>query len=94
MPRARGHRRREAVGRDLPGRGQAGQRIFTNEEERAVKLEKVVPFLLQDRLTERGGRFVGAPMWAEQVSVDQRLVTGQNPASAAATARAVGKLLE
>nr|WP_256254062.1 hypothetical protein [Nannocystis exedens] len=54
----------------------------------------MVPFLLQDRLTERGGRFVGAPMWAEQVSVDQRLVTGQNPASAAATARAVGKLLE
>jgi putative intracellular protease/amidase len=67
---------------------------FTDEEERAVKLDKVVPFLLEDRLKSRGGRFVGGPMWAKQVSVDDRLVTGQNPASASGVAEAVVVLLE
>lgn len=33
-----------------------GKRVsaFTNEEERAVKLDQVVPFLLEDKLAERG----------------------------------------
>ncbi len=67
---------------------------FTNTEERAVKLENVVPFLLQDRLTERGARHVAAPDFQEKVVVSERLVTGQNPASAAGVARAVVKVLE
>ena len=62
---------------------------FTNEEERAVGLERVVPFLLEDRLVSRGARFVGAPKWQSQVVVSERLVTGQNPSSAKATAEAV-----
>ena len=62
---------------------------FTNEEERAVKLDHVVPFLLEDRLTARGGRFHGAAMWQDQVVVSERLITGQNPASAASVARRV-----
>jgi putative intracellular protease/amidase len=66
---------------------------FTNAEERAAKLDDVVPFLLEDRLTAHGARFVGAPLWAKQVSVDQRLVTGQNPASAAGVAEAVVEIL-
>ena len=33
---------------------------FTNEEERAVKLDTVVPLLLETRLVERGARFVRA----------------------------------
>lgn len=66
---------------------------FTNEEEEAVGLTKVVPFLLEDRLKARGARFVGAPKWRSQVVVSGRLVTGQNPASAAAVARSVVQVL-
>jgi len=67
---------------------------FTNEEERAVKLDKVVPFLLETRLVERGAHFEGAAMWQEKVVVSERLVTGQNPASAAGVAKAMVGLLD
>jgi len=66
---------------------------FTNEEERQVKLTEVVPFLLADKLSERGARHEGAAPWKEHVVVSERLVTGQNPASAAGVARAVVELL-
>lgn len=59
---------------------------FTNEEERAVKLENVVPFLLADELEKRGARHRPGPMWKANVVVSERLVTGQNPASASAVA--------
>lgn len=69
----------------------AGKRVsaFTNDEERAVKLEAVVPFLLADKLEERGARHDPAPLWQKKVVVSDRLVTGQNPASAAGVAEAV-----
>lgn len=67
---------------------------FTNEEERAVKLDTVVPFLLEDRLAERGARILKAANWQEKVVVSERLVTGQNPASAAAVAKAIVELLK
>jgi putative intracellular protease/amidase len=62
---------------------------FTNEEEKAVGLEKVVPFLLEDTLKERGGIYEKSGLWQEHVTVDQRLVTGQNPQSAHAVGEAV-----
>lgn len=55
---------------------------FTNEEEIAVKLEHVVPFLLESKLKERGAQFEKSGLWQPHVTVDQRLITGQNPASA------------
>ena len=55
---------------------------FTNDEEREVGLERVVPFLLADRLVERGAHHDKAPNWAIKVCTSGRLVTGQNPASA------------
>lgn len=55
---------------------------FTNEEERKVELDTVVPFMLQDRLTERGGIHVPAEAWQTNAVIDQRVVTGQNPQSA------------
>lgn len=69
----------------------AGKNVsaFTNEEERTVKLDQVVPFLLADKLVERGARHQPAALWQKQVVVDGRLVTGQNPASAAGVAEAV-----
>jgi len=66
---------------------------FTNDEERAVQLEKVVPFLLEDELKERGAQFEHAGQWQPYVRVSDRLVTGQNPASATPMAEAVVKLL-
>jgi putative intracellular protease/amidase len=66
---------------------------FTNDEERAIKLENVVPFLLADKLVERGARHEPAAMWQKKVVVSERLVTGQNPASAAGVAEAVVAVL-
>lgn len=72
-----------------------GKRVaaLTNEEERAVKLENVVPFLLAERLVERGAEHVPGPNWRPHVLVSDRLVTGQNPASATGVAEAMVKLL-
>jgi putative intracellular protease/amidase len=67
---------------------------FTNDEERAVELEDVVPFLLEDTLRQRGATFVSAPLWQPRVAVSERLVTGQNPASSEPVARAVVELLK
>lgn len=74
----------------------AGKRVsaFTDSEERAVGLEGVVPFLLASTLVERGAQHVPAPDWQAQVVVDGRLVTGQNPRSAAGVAEAMRDLLQ
>jgi len=72
-----------------------GKRVtgFSNEEEIAVQLDKVVPFLLEDRLKERGGIYRQGPVWLPHIEVDGLVVTGQNPASSAAAAEAWLKLL-
>lgn len=66
---------------------------FTNDEESAVWLSDVVPFLLQTALEERGARHVGAANFQSHVSIADRLVTGQNPASATGVADQVVKVL-
>lgn len=72
-----------------------GKRVtaFTNEEEEAVGLTAVVPFLLEDRLKERGGIYSKGANWVPYVQVDGKLVTGQNPASSTPGAEALLKLL-
>ena len=67
---------------------------FTDEEERAVECEDVVPFLLETRLRELGATIRKAEPWQEKVTVDGRLVTGQNPASAEGVGRAMARVLE
>ena len=69
----------------------AGKQVagFTNTEEAAVGLTEVVPFLLQSRLEEQGGKHSGAADWQPHVVTDGRLVTGQNPASSTGVAQAV-----
>ena len=67
---------------------------FTNEEEKATGLDQVVPFLLETEMRARGGQFEKAGRWKEKVSVDGRLVTGQNPASAKGVGEAVLEVLE
>jgi putative intracellular protease/amidase len=41
-----------------------------------------MPFLLQNKLIERGAVHIYGEPWKENVVVDGRLITGQNPASA------------
>lgn len=55
---------------------------FTDAEEEAVGLTQTVPFLLETRLRELGGRFECAPNFQPHAVRDGRLVTGQNPQSA------------
>lgn len=62
---------------------------FTDEEEIAVGLEKVVPFMLEDKMKERGGVFEKSGLWQEHVVTDHRLITGQNPQSAHAVGEAL-----
>jgi putative intracellular protease/amidase len=66
---------------------------FSNTEEEAVGLTAVVPFLLEDRLKERGGVYSKGANWASYVQVDGKLVTGQNPASSGPAAEELLKLL-
>jgi putative cofactor-binding repeat protein len=62
---------------------------FSNTEEAAVGLTDVVPFLVEDALKANGGRYSRAEDWASHAVVDGNLITGQNPASSEATARAL-----
>jgi putative intracellular protease/amidase len=61
---------------------------FSNTEEAAVKLTEVVPFLVEDMLKENGGNFSKAGDWQPYAVSDGNLVTGQNPASSEAAAKA------
>ncbi|MFT3882399.1 MAG: type 1 glutamine amidotransferase domain-containing protein [Gemmatales bacterium] len=72
-----------------------GKRVtgFTNTEEEAVGLTKVVPFLVEDELKRLGGRFEKVANWQSFAIVDGHLITGQNPASSKAAAQALVKLL-
>ncbi len=55
---------------------------FSNEEEKLVELDKVVPFLTETELAKRGGIYQKADEpWASFAVEDSRLITGQNPAS-------------
>ncbi|MFD1217232.1 type 1 glutamine amidotransferase domain-containing protein [Microbulbifer celer] len=54
---------------------------FTNEEELFLipDADSVFPFLLEDALRQDGAVFKAGPAYLEQISVDGRLLTGQNP---------------
>jgi putative cofactor-binding repeat protein len=66
---------------------------FSNTEEGAVGLTEVVPFLVEDTLKANGGRYSRAEDWASHAVVDGNLITGQNPASSEATAKALLEVL-
>ncbi|RJF90808.1 type 1 glutamine amidotransferase domain-containing protein [Sphingomonas cavernae] len=73
----------------------SGRRVtgFSNSEETAVGLEKVVPFLLEDKLKDRGGLYGSAADFAPHIEIDGLLVTGQNPASSEECAKELLKLV-
>lgn len=67
---------------------------FTNSEEAAVGMTDAMPFLLETRLRNLGAQFQLAADYEQNVVVDGRLITGQNPASARGTAQAVVRALQ
>lgn len=67
---------------------------FSNSEEAAVQLTDVVPYLLEDELKAKGGKYSKVDDWQEYVTKDGKLITGQNPASSEAVARALLSLLK
>lgn len=67
---------------------------FSNSEEKEVGLYDDVPFLLEDMLKDRGAHYDKGADWSSFVITDGNLVTGQNPASSEATAKALLKLLD
>lgn len=66
---------------------------FSNTEEEAVKLTKVVPFLLEDELKKHGALYSKGNDWASHVKQDGLLITGQNPGSSEAVAKLLLKTL-
>lgn len=67
---------------------------FTNSEEEAVQLTKVVPFLLEDELKSKGGNYSKKQDWSSYVVTDGLLITGQNPASSEAAAKQLLEILK
>jgi putative intracellular protease/amidase len=66
---------------------------FTNGEEEAVQLTKVVPFLVEDELLRLGAVYEKMANWQPFAVTDGRLVTGQNPASSTVGAQTLLKVL-
>ena len=62
---------------------------FTNGEEEAVGLTKVVPFLVEDEMLNLGAVFSKKANWSVHVVTNGLLVTGQNPASSGPAASAL-----
>lgn len=67
---------------------------FTNSEEAAVELTEIVPFLLENELKNIGGIYTKKEDWASYIVKDGLLITGQNPASSEAAAKALLKILK
>ncbi len=68
---------------------------FTNEEELFLipDARSVFPFLLEEELLAQGANFSGGERYLEKVSVDGKLVTGQNPWSVWKVAESMVKQL-
>ena len=60
---------------------------FTNGEEEAVGLTKVVPFLVENEMMSLGAIFSKVKDWGVHTVADGQLITGQNPASSGPAAK-------
>lgn len=74
----------------------AGRRLtgFSWAEEVLARVDKLVPYNVEAQMKQRGARYgKGLIPFASHVVADGRLVTGQNPGSAKATAKKVVAVL-
>lgn len=62
---------------------------FTDSEEAAVALTDTVPYSVESDLRAAGANLRLRPDWEGNVIVDEKLITGQNPASAGGVADAL-----
>lgn len=53
----------------------------TNREEKEKRFDRILPFLLEDKLKSRGARIQESDPFKPNVIVDERLITAQNAAS-------------
>ncbi|WP_216362553.1 type 1 glutamine amidotransferase domain-containing protein [Bowmanella denitrificans] len=67
---------------------------FTKQEEADIGQLDIIPFLLEEKLQERGATHISGAPWQENVVVEGRLITGQNPASAKKLAVEVIKAIQ
>lgn len=66
-----------------------GKRVtgFSNAEEKLAELDRLVPFLTESEMVARGALYEKADQpWASFAVEDNRVITGQNPASGGAVA--------
>lgn len=72
-----------------------GRRLtaFTNEEEKLAQKDKLVHFLLEEKLKSRGANFIKNKPRKEHVIIDGNLITGQNFQSCALFAQTISELL-
>lgn len=62
---------------------------FSNQEESVLKIDKVLPYSLENKLQLSGAKYLAVKPGNALVVVDGQFITGQNPASADAVANAV-----
>ncbi|QJR81570.1 type 1 glutamine amidotransferase domain-containing protein [Alteromonas pelagimontana] len=62
---------------------------FSNSEEKAMSLNDVVPYLVEDALKEKGAKFMSTKDFEPKVCESGLLITGQNPASSKPAADAL-----
>jgi putative intracellular protease/amidase len=64
---------------------------FTEAEEGIKKhyIKEVIPFMLDNELKSQGAYFSNKNPFENNVIIDDKIITGQNPASASAVAKAV-----
>ncbi len=67
---------------------------FSDTEEEAVGLTKIVPFLLETELKKLGAHYSKGADWASFAQHDGLLITGQNPASSEEVAKLLLKTLD
>lgn len=71
-----------------------GINSFTNAEEKVTPHYNDMPFLLESKLVEQGGKFESSGPRMPHLIVDARIVTGQNPESVDLVTGAVYALLQ
>lgn len=62
---------------------------FTDDEERSIEKDQLMPFALASTLEAHGATLVSAANFESAIAIDGNLVTGQNPASAEGVGNAV-----
>lgn len=65
----------------------------TNREEREKRLDNVLPYLLEDKLAERGAQISTADSFKPYVVVHERLITAQNSVSVREFVKRIGEVV-